>query len=123
MITELQKQELFSLARMSGEVGDSMIRGFSGADQADSELYFGERRVYVAVAMGAEIETAIAAEDKRWREYAEGQRRKVDDAPKIKQGPMSGASAIHYRWVSPDAFEAKARHIRSMIKITKEKVY
>ena len=40
--------------------------------------------------------------------------RKVAEAPKIQRGPMSGASAIHHRWVSPDAFVNRAPHLRQM---------
>jgi len=112
-----QIEKLYECARQSRALGDAMIRSFSGADQAESELYYGERRVYVAVAQGTDLEAAIEAEDKRWRAYAESQRKKVEEAPRIKSGPYAGASSIHHRWVSPDGFETKARHIRAMVKI------
>jgi hypothetical protein len=113
--------ELYSLARSSGERADSMLRSFSGADQADSELYFGERRVYVALAAGGNLETALAIEDARWRAYAKEQAAKVAAAPKIKRGPSQGHSVISHRWVNPEAFQSTANHIRTMWRIVKQR--
>ena len=113
---------LYELARNAGALGDSQLRSFSGADQADSEVYFCERRAYVAIAAGTDVEAAIAVEDARWRAYAAEQAKKVDAAPKTKRGPMSGHSVISHRWVSPEAFASKAIHIRTMVRIIEEKI-
>lgn len=120
-LTDKQREGLFDLARDSAAMADSMLRSFSGADQADSEAHFCARRVYVAVATGSELEAALAAEDRRWRAYAAEQARKVDAAPKIKRGPCSGQSVISHRWVSPDKFEGMSSHIRIMVRIVMEK--
>ncbi len=120
--------EFYHLARQSGEMGDGMLRSFSGADQADSEKHFCARRVYVAIAAlgpdasDAAIELALDVEDRRWREYAAAQAAKVAAAPKIKRGPSSGHSVIGHRWVSPDSFQTTAGHIRTMVKIIRERL-
>lgn len=101
---------------MSYARGDAMVKGFSGTDRAESELYFGASRVYTAIALGMGVEEAIAKEDKRWREYAAEAQKKVADAPKIKMGPYSGASWVHHRWVGLDQFEVEARHIRQAVR-------
>jgi hypothetical protein len=108
MITEAQKERLYQCARDAEALGDAMLKSWSGADQADSEVYFCERRVYIAVADGQSIEAAIVLEDRRWRKYA------AEQAPKIKRGPSSGQSVISHRWVDPDKFASRAIHIRAM---------
>lgn len=114
MITDEQKERLYACARDAGALGDAMLKSFSGADQADSEVYFCERRVYVAVADGQSVEAAIVIEDRRWRRYAAEQAAKVNAAPKIKRGPSAGLSVISHRWVDPDKFAGRAIHIRAM---------
>jgi hypothetical protein len=114
-LTDAQKERLYESARTAGEHGDSMLRSFSGADQADSEMYFGARRVYVAVSLGTALETALAIEERRWRAYAAEQAAKVAAAPKIKRGPSAGQSAISYRWVDPEKFTHYSGHIRIMV--------
>jgi hypothetical protein len=121
-ITDGQRKSIFNLAAQAAQIGDGMIRSMSGADQADSEVYFCMRRVYVAFAQGVPLEEAIAKEDAYWRAYAKKQGEKVDAAPKIKRGPYRGVSAIQHRWVDPEKFQTHARHIRAMIKVTLEKV-
>src|SRR5271170_871796 len=116
------QEALFQCARDAGAMGDAKLKSWSGADQADSELDFGARRVYVAVAHeGVDLETAITREDARWRAYAVEQARKVENAPKIKHGPSRGHSVISHRWVNPDGFQTVAIHIRQMVRILTEK--
>jgi hypothetical protein len=135
-MTHPLREALFKLARESYARGENMLNSFSGSDQADSELYFCENRVYSGAGGQptqaldeatpwdptlANLEQLIAEQDKRWRDYAAGQAHKVAEAPKIKRGPSAGHSAISHRWVSPDAFTNRAHHIRTMVKILKEK--
>ena len=115
-ITHEQRERLYKLARDAWAQGNAALKSFCGADQADSEIYFCERRVYVAVAGGISLEAALVEEEKAWRAYAERQREKVDAAPKVKRGPMSGHSAISHRWVDPEKFTSKARHIAFMVR-------
>lgn len=115
MISELQKQRLYECARIARDRADAMLRSFSGADQADSEAFFCERRVYIAVADGESLDDVLKTEDARWRAYATEQAKKVNDAPKIKRGPMCGHSAISHRWVSPEKFTGMMSHIRFMV--------
>lgn len=111
----MQIEKLHQLARDAYALGEGMLKSHSGTDQAESELYFGMARVYRAVSMGAEVESAIAAEDARWRAYATEQQRKVAQASRINAGPRAGQSTIEHRWVSIEAFQSKAIHIRHML--------
>lgn len=76
----------------------------SGSDRAEAEVHACERRVYVAVWQGVDLEDAIATEDKRWREHAAEIQRRMDAAPKLRRGPSSGTSAAIYMWVNPEKF-------------------
>ena len=125
------REALFVLARDSYAQGEAMLRSWSGADQADSELYFCVRRVYAFLGdtgpngtwdpTCANLEALLAEQDACWRSYAAAQSVKVEKAPKIKRGPSSGHSVISHRWVSPEAFQFKAVHIRQMVNILKQK--
>ena len=122
-MTEAEREELWKCARQAGERSDSMLRSFSGADQADSQAYSEERRVYVEVGLhGFDVlERELAAADARWRAYATVQAAKVDAAPRIKRGPSRGHSVISHRWVSPDKFAGMMGHIRAMVRICRER--
>ena len=125
------REALFVLARDSYALGESMLRSWSGADQADSEMHFCARRVYAFLGdtgpndtwdpTCANLETLIAEQDARWRSYAAAQAVKVESAPKIRRGPSAGHSVISHRWVDPEKFTSYAHHIRTMVRILKEK--
>lgn len=114
-VSDEQKERLYACARTAGLLGDQMLKSINGADQADSEAYFCERRVYVAVADGTPLDEALATEDRRWRAYAAEQAKKIAAAPKITRGPSSGWSTIAHRWVDPDKFSRKFDYIRFMV--------
>jgi hypothetical protein len=111
---------LYEMVKQVQLQGDQMLQGFSGADRADSQRYFIEAQVYRDVAAGKSLDSALAAGDKRWREYAAMQQKKVDEAGKIRRGPMSGHSAIHYKWVDPEAFRNRMSHIAFMVNKAEE---
>ena len=67
------------------------------------------------------VEEAIAAEDRRWRAYAEENHRKVNEAPKFKRGSSRGHSVISHRYVYSEGFVSQAIHIRQMVRILREK--
>jgi hypothetical protein len=117
MLTKEQTKKLYELAKSAYAQGEAMVNSGSGSDQQESELYFGVRRVYISVAGGTPIEEAIDTEDRKWREYAATVLKKVDAAPRSK---YTGMSVIHHRWVSPDAFQTKAVHLRQMVKMILE---
>lgn len=95
------------------------MRSLSGTDHAEAELYFETSRVYTQIALGQDLEEAISEGDRRWREYANVMQRKVAEAGKLRRGPYSGQSVIHYRWVSLDAFQLEAVHIRQWVRSLK----
>lgn len=118
--TPAQTSELFYQAELSYSLAESMRRSGSGSDQADSEIYMSESRVFRAVATGKDLETVLADEDRKWRSYAADQAAKVAAAPKIGRGPSRGHSVIAHRWVNPEMFTAKMSHLRAMVRITQE---
>lgn len=99
-------EELLSRAKGDFQLEESMLRSMSGADQADSEYFRLRRLFWLALRDGVPHAEARANLIAAWRAYAEGQQKKVDAAPKIRRGPMSGHSAISHRWVSPEKAEA-----------------
>jgi hypothetical protein len=115
-----RQSALYQMTRDAMSLGDSMLKGFSGADRADSEKYFLQAQVYRDVAAGVPFEEAYQKADKRWRDYAAAQERKVNEAGKIKHGPMSGQSVIHYKWVSPTGFEQMKNHMAFMVSKAEE---
>ena len=115
-LTDAQKKALATYSGQAMDLGISMTRSFSGADQADSEKYIAESRLYQDMIRGMSFEDAFAKHDAQWRAYAAEQARKVAAAPKIKRGPSSGQSTIGHRWVSPDAFAGKRAHMEFMAK-------
>jgi len=118
---ELVREELFDLARaaLKDEEWCYSPACFSGADRAEAPLYACVRRFYERVAGGEDSRAVFASEDARWRAYAAENNAKVEAAPRIRRGPMSGASSIHYRHTSPEMFEQKRPHLFAMVaKIT-----
>jgi hypothetical protein len=110
-----RQRALYAMAKQAMDRGDEHLHSFSGADKADSEKFFLEAQVYRDVAAGIPFEDAFRTADARWRKYAKEQQQKVAEAPKIQRGPMSGQSAIHYKWVSEDAFSGMQSHVRFMV--------
>jgi hypothetical protein len=115
-LSEQQRGELAKLSEQHYRLGEAGLRSFSGADQADSEYWFGQARVYGAVLSGVPLEDALAGEDARWRAYAAEQQAKVSAAPKIRRGPSEGHSSIAHRWVSAEKFSGAFTHLRFMIR-------
>lgn len=60
-VNEALREALFKLSVAAYAQGDYMIKSFSGADQADSEMYYGMGRVYCNVARGQELEFTYQA--------------------------------------------------------------
>lgn len=105
-MTTYTREQLLDHVRNDGARAESMLRSWSGADQADSEYYRLRRLFWVALYEGESREAARAAFVARWRAYAAEQQKKVDAAPKLKRGPSRGQSAIAHRWVDPEKAES-----------------
>lgn len=105
-MTIYTQEQLLYRMRCDGGLAESMIRSWSGADQADSEFYRLRRLFWVALWEGKDHESARADFVARWRAYAAANNARVDAAPKIKRGPSRGHSAISHRWVDPEKAES-----------------
>lgn len=112
LLTDAQKAWLCWYMRRAGAMFTAMHDRPgslpSGSDRAEAEVHACERRVYVAVWEGGDLEDAIATEEKRWRAHAAEMQRRVDAAPKLRRGPSSGTSAAIYLWVNPEKFSDAA---------------
>lgn len=104
-MTSYTQEQLLDRMRSDGSLAESMLRSWSGADQADSEFYRLRRLFWVALWEGKDRDEARTAFVAQWRAYAAQNNAKVDAAVKIKRGPCSGHSAIAHRWVDPERAE------------------
>jgi hypothetical protein len=118
MISDRARYELYVLAEDSGKMGMAYINSFSGADKADSEIYFAAARAYSDMARGVPFADAVVQQDLGFRKYAAESARKIADAPKLTRGGYGGQSSLHYRYVDPGAFE---RHVLLNMKRSAER--
>lgn len=116
MLSSIEQERLFALARNAGDRWMASWNAWSGADRAEGEVFRYVRDVYVAAAQGEDVDAAVAKADTAWRVYAAQNNARIDAAPKIKRGPSSGHSVIGHRYTSPDLFQTQLIHIRRMIK-------
>lgn len=120
-MTEQVKAELLKLAHGEDQRWQASWTALSGTDMAEGELYKLTRDFYRGVAEDGEVESAITQMDGRWRAYATENNRGVESASKIKYGPRKGLSSREHRWVSPDKFQERARHLRTMVRLVMER--
>jgi len=106
---------ILDLSYQAGRRWRASWDSYSGTDRAEGEVFRCLELCYLAIAGGAEIEAAIADQDARWRQYAAENNAKVEAAPKIRRGGSAGLSVISHRWVSPEEFATRARHLRGMV--------
>jgi hypothetical protein len=111
---------LWDLARNAGRRWEASWAAWSGADQAEGEVWRYVRDIYVTAAQGGDVEAAITTADQAWRAYAEANNRKIADAPKIRRGPSAGHSSIGHRYTSPVLLQTKLIHVRAMIRAHQE---
>lgn len=114
-------ERLFKLARQYRDMASRAYSGMSGADRAEAPAQDYTADAFGCIAQGKDIDAVLELLDRKWRAYAAEQQARVEAAPKTKHGPYSGQSSIHYRWVSADHFESKARHIRQICQQAGEK--
>lgn len=99
---EEHRERLMESARFYRKMFDSMMNGMSGADRADAYKYDLVADGLGCIASGKELEATIAMLRAKWETYAKLNNARVEAAPKVKRGPYSGQSCIHYQHVSPD---------------------
>ena len=113
------RERLLALARVAFDREEWCYspKCLSGADLADAPLHGCVHRFYSRVAMGEEPEAVADSEDARWREYAEGNNKKVEAAPRVggSRHPMEGQSVLSHRYTSPDGFRNKRDHLLYMV--------
>ena len=106
---------LLEVARRHRNFETNAYKGFSGTDRAEAPAWGYSADALASIAQGKEVEPTLALFAAKWAAYAEEQNKKVAGAKKLKHGPMAGQSCSHYKWVRPDHWELKARHIRNLV--------
>ena len=106
---------LLQVARYERDAETAAYKSWSGTDVAEAPIHGMLADTYACIARGKDVEVTLALFEAKWRKYAKEQQARVADAPKIKHGPSSGASVIHHRWVSEEAWETRARHVRALL--------
>ena len=108
--TPLQAQHIHDLSTYHHD--RSTREHFSAADRTDGVAHGMIAQVYREAAKGGDVEAHLAAADKEWRAFAAERNKQVDNAPKTKMGPYSGASSIHYMWANPDKVKDMSDDVR-----------
>lgn len=100
-MTDEQREHVAYWTRFYSERSESLYRTHSGADKIDAER---NRMVAAAlrkVLLGSTVAEATQWFKDEWKAFATEQNAKVNAAPKLKYGPMSGQSCISYKYASP----------------------
>jgi len=113
----INAERLLQTASFERDRETSSYKSFSGTDVAEAPIHGMLADTYACIALGKDIEVTLALFEAKWRVYAKEQQARVAGAPKLKHGPSSGCSVIHYKWVSEELWETHARHVRSMINL------
>lgn len=90
-------EEIARWVRFYAQQSEVKYRSPSGADKVDAERDRLTAAALRSVLMGRPVEEAVEWFRKEWAAFAREQNRKVDAAPKMRHGPMSGCSSIHYK--------------------------
>jgi hypothetical protein len=109
---------LLRAARFERDRETASYKSWSGTDVAEAPLHGMLADTYACIARGKDIEATLTFFGAKWRTYAREQQGRVSAAAKLKHGPSSGASVIHYKWVSEEAWETHARHVRALLTVT-----
>lgn len=110
------KEALLQAARHYRDFETQMYKSLSGADIVDAPRYGLVADALGCLAAGKDLESVVAWADSKWRSHAKENNRKVEAAPKIKQGPYKGQSVIHYRWTDPEGWVSHGMFVRGMAK-------
>jgi hypothetical protein len=116
MIVRLR--ELGGIAQMHAI---ACANSWSTKDRADAYLHRLVHAFYENVIVGANVESALIRAEFEWRKYAMLENRKLATASKFKYGPYAGQSTRMDSYVYPDKFLDTKIHLRTMIRILKEK--
>lgn len=85
------------------------------ADPISGEFYRLKANAFGELMEGQPLDTILNRFQKKWLKFCVEQNQRVDEAPKIKTGPMSGHSSIHHRFAFPGRFDDAAIHIRNAV--------
>jgi hypothetical protein len=110
--------ELANIAQMRW-LTDGQSR--NAKDRAAAYLYRLEQVFYESVANGLDVEEILAYCDMDWRHYAAVQNEALETAPKFSRGPYKGQSMRMDSFVYPDKFDDAKIHLRTMVRILKER--
>jgi len=116
-ITEDAREKFFSLARSRGDLARMKYSSASGADKIDAVLHDLEARAFRRLGQGEPLELILDDLGKDWRAFAAEKNEEVRTAPKLRGGPMSGCSVIHYKHADPGKAASSLIFIRNMHKL------
>ena len=92
-------------ARFHGDLSQALYQGVggfqNGSDPVDGECHRLVARAMRELWRGDGIDSVLSRYRNAWEDFASEQNRKVNAAPKIKNGPSSGHSVISYKHASP----------------------
>jgi hypothetical protein len=87
----------FWLERYHASYRDIPGRFRSGADAIDGECYRLIRLAFLSIYNGSTVQEACDRMVNEWLLFCKEQNRLIASAPKLKYGPTSGCSSIHYK--------------------------
>jgi hypothetical protein len=113
---------MFHHARHWGELSRNYYqpeppgRLLSGRDPIDAFQFGLVANAFRSLGEGQELESVLDKMRREWEEFCVGQEKIVNEAPKIKRGPMAGQSSAHYKWAGPKSIESNIIFVRNMYK-------
>lgn len=114
----MDSERLLRAAKVYRDRATRAYKSISGSDVAEAPAYDFAADMLGEIAEGDDPEEVFDHYRKMWKVYAQEQRDRVEAAPKIVRGPMSGHSIIHHRWVSDYFIESHIETIRSLMNRT-----
>jgi hypothetical protein len=121
MISDTAKTELIEASNSWRTLWRKQLDSMNGTDQVQAERFRIVSDAFRDVANGKDVEEVVKIMEDRWRSYADEWNAKVKDAGKIKRGPMSGASSIHYKHCSYEAIQANQIYVRNVCRTVIER--
>lgn len=115
-ITKARKDQFLEYARHRFQLSEAKYRSASGADRIDAVLHDLEATAFRKLAEGQDLELTLKFVDEQWKKFADAKNKEVAAAPKMKSGPMSGCSSIHYKWANPNKSDSALISIRIIYK-------
>lgn len=96
----MNRDKLVGWIKFYADSSDRKYRSPSGADKPDAHRDQLTATALRKVLAGTPVDAAVAWLRAEWFAFMISNNAKVNAAPKMRRGPMSGCSAIHYRYAT-----------------------